>query len=212
MAAAEAWRHDAREITNEHALLALARDAVTPWPAQPDAEARDRRLPVIERESLALGLLAQFGITPAGLVAETCRATGLIAPGSLSEWPSPPWREDTKLAANRRLAVTWEIAWGRDRHENHLSTLHQLLGIYSTRGGPARQILVDLGVADERAIERAARPFAEECERMHRRMLALALDNPALRKELSRIFPGSTRGLRWKRARLGRETEGAGDG
>src|SRR5665213_691404 len=85
MAGEEARRNHASEIATEHALVAIARDAMTPWPETEEPSERLGRLPLTEAPSMALCALTELGITPDALAVETCRVTGLIAPGRRSE-------------------------------------------------------------------------------------------------------------------------------
>jgi hypothetical protein len=211
----EALRNHASEIGNEHALVAIARDAMTPWPAteEPPVE-RLGRLPLKEDPSMALRVLTELGVTPDALAVETCRVAGLIAPSRLSE-PGPSLvdagRPPSTLGSSAKLAMGLELAWARRRHDNHLSTLHLLYGISSTRSSPlAREALANLGIPNPRTIEHAARVVEDQREKMCRQMLVLALDDNRLRKSLAEMFPGSTSGLRWKRKKLLRTSPASG--
>ena len=206
MARNEALRNHVSEIAPEHALVAVARDAMTPWPetAEP-AAGRQARLPLTEDPSLSRRVLAELGITPDALAVETCRVAGLAAPGRLSE-RGPDTEADgapTTVGAAMTVAVSLSLAWARGLRDNHVSTLHQLFGISAARGAPhAREALANLGVSSPRAIKRTAGVVADQRDEMRRQMLVLALENDRLRRSLAEMFPGSTRGLRWRRKRL----------
>jgi hypothetical protein len=171
------------------------------------------RLPLAEDPSMALRVLAELGISPDALVAETCRVAGLIAPGRLSERGPVAGEAEPPLtiSAGMNVAVRLALAWARRRHDNHLSTLHQLYGISSTRASPlAREALANLGISSPKTITHAARVVADQRDEMCRQMLVLALDNNRLRRSLAEMFPGGTSGLRWKRAKLLRASPPAG--
>jgi hypothetical protein len=202
----ECWRNGAAEITNEHKLIALARDAVTPWP-EDDPPGSTTGLPVREPISLALRVLGEFDISADNLVAETYRLTGLITPPSLAApGPQPGERPAAAFEAKWSIACRFEVLLARRRHDNHLSTLHQLVGVESLRKRPAHAILASLGVPNARAIRRAARVVDDECREMQRQMSEIALDQPALQKELTWMIPGSTSGLRKQRRRRERSS------
>jgi hypothetical protein len=206
MAGQEALRNHSSELTNEHVLVAIARDAMTPWPATEEPHSqRLGRLPLKEDPSVSMRVLTELGVTAEALAAETCRVAELISPGRLSE-PGASFAEAGQrptIDASRKLTINLELAWARRRHDNHLSTLHQLYGISSTRRSRlAREALANLGISSSRIIKQTACIVEDQRDQMCRQMLILAIDNTQLQRSLAEVFPGSTSGLRWKRKKL----------
>lgn len=171
-------------------------------------------LPIREPSSLALRVLSEFGITVEDIVAATCRVAGLTKPGSLSDDGPLPVKGEKRLrlSRGRRQAIRVETAWARLRGDNHLSTVHQLVGLFSVRGRAARQILLDLGVPDARSLKDAARSVDGEREQMHCQMHELAETDPSLQHDIASIMTGSTKDSWLMRRRIRRTWPAAGSG
>jgi hypothetical protein len=122
MAAEEALRNHASEIAPEHALVAIPRDAMTPWPEteEPSSE-RLGRPPLTEDPSLAPRVLTERSITadalagePAMVRRELCWCVEAALIRLASDWRDqlvgkPQLEQPPRMPVNSRYADTRSV-------------------------------------------------------------------------------------------------------
>ncbi len=194
-----ARRQGAEKVESEHMLVGLAHDAVTPWPRGSSPSPRPFATPLDEGGSLALRVLAEFGITTESLLAETWRVAGFAEPVEFSD-PVPSSEAHAAIARSTRqppfgygmrMTISGEIASARRCGDYHVSTVHQLVGAFEVRRRGARQVLRNLGVSSGRDLARATAVVADERERLQLEMRELATDNPSLQDSIATLLADS---------------------
>ncbi|HZS25522.1 MAG TPA: Clp protease N-terminal domain-containing protein [Gaiellaceae bacterium] len=172
-------------IEPEHLLLAIVRDADTPWP---EGKA-DEPLPLVEPVSIAARALELLGIPLDALGESPADALG----------PVPPLGR----AANR--IVRYEAVLAKRAGDNYLSTGHQLLALYDDRRSAPRRILEELGVADRDVLAAAVREADTGREQRLREVARLAARNPQVHEGVVTLASGTTKPAGFVRRRIERQ-------
>ena len=126
------------------------------------------------------------------MIAEACRVAGFREPLSLAHPLSVEDCTTLPLSRGIRSAVNLEMAFARSRGDNHLSTLHQLVGAFSARRDPAREILMNLDISTVQTLQDTASVFEEDSREMNRRMHQLATTDSSLQRDIAALMTGTT--------------------